>query len=108
MVSETTTGLKKETAAGLSYILGPVTGILFLILEKNEFIRFHAMQSIIFSVLVFALNMIFSLSRVLVFLNSPLWLIAISLGLFAMFKASQGEKWEMPVIGQFAKKLLTK
>ena len=32
------TGLKKETAAALSYVLGPVTGVIFLVLEKDPFL----------------------------------------------------------------------
>ena len=32
----------------LAYLLGPITGILFLLMEKgNKFVRFHAMQSTI-------------------------------------------------------------
>ncbi len=41
------TGLAPNVAAALSYILGPITGVLFLVLEKeNRFVRFHAAQSI--------------------------------------------------------------
>lgn len=46
---KTGTGLKKETSAALSYVLGFITGIIFLIIEKDPFVRFHAMQSIVVS-----------------------------------------------------------
>lgn len=34
-------------AAALSYVLGWVTGLIFYNIEKDPFVRFHAMQSII-------------------------------------------------------------
>ena len=44
----TSTGLQPEVAAVLSYVLGWVTGIFFLIAEReNKFVRFHALQSTI-------------------------------------------------------------
>ena len=55
------TGLKKETAAALSYVLGPVTGVIFLVLEKDPFVRFHAMQSIVVIVVLFGLQWVLTL-----------------------------------------------
>ena len=44
----TKTGLQENVAGLLCYILGWVTGIIFLILEpENKFVKFHAIQSII-------------------------------------------------------------
>ncbi len=44
---KTGTGLQENVAGLLCYVLGWVTGIIFLILEnKNRFVRFHAIQSI--------------------------------------------------------------
>lgn len=46
--SNTVAPLAPNLAATLSYALGWVTGIIFLILARdNEFVRFHALQSII-------------------------------------------------------------
>ena len=42
------TGLDSNVAAALSYLLGWVTGIVFLLIEKeDDFVRFHAAQSIV-------------------------------------------------------------
>ncbi|CDH53725.1 hypothetical protein BATDEDRAFT_89137 [Lichtheimia corymbifera JMRC:FSU:9682] len=43
---ETRLPIRVDIEAALTYILGPITGILFLILEtKNDYVRFHAWQS---------------------------------------------------------------
>jgi uncharacterized membrane protein len=42
-------GLDSNTAALLAYLLGWVTGLLLLAVEKdNDDVRFHAMQSVLF------------------------------------------------------------
>ena len=42
-------GMQPNIEAGLSYVLGWVTGLIFFLMEKqNRFVRFHAMQSILF------------------------------------------------------------
>ena len=40
-------GLAENTAATLSYALGWLTGIIFLLVDKRPFVRFHAAQSIV-------------------------------------------------------------
>ena len=45
--------LSSNMAGALSYLLGPITGIIFLVLEpynRDRFVRFHAFQSIFFCV----------------------------------------------------------
>ena len=100
------TGLKKETAAALSYLIGPITGVILLLMEKDDFVRFHAMQSILtfggLVVLQFVLGATVILS-VLIPLTS---LAGFVLWLVLMYKALQGERFEVPVIGKYAKKLL--
>ena len=42
------TGLEPNLAAALAYLAGPFSGILILLVERaNNFVRFHAWQSII-------------------------------------------------------------
>ena len=100
------TGLKKETAAALSYVLGPVTGVIFLVIEKDPFVRFHAMQSIVTFVGLFALQWILTLSIVLVFLVPLVGIITFVLWLLLIYKAWMGENWEVPVFGKFARKMV--
>ena len=47
-MEKTSTGLDENVAGLLCYILGWITGIVFLVIEPdNKFVRFHALQSII-------------------------------------------------------------
>ena len=47
----TSTGLDPKLAGLLCYILSPLTGIVFFLIEKaNPIVRFHAAQSIVFGI----------------------------------------------------------
>lgn len=99
-------GLPRNTAAALSYILGWVTGIVFLLIEREDkFVRFHAMQSIV----TFGLLTVISFVPVIGWILSPLVLIVgFVLWLVLIFKAYQGEEFMLPVIGEFAKRQVEK
>mgnify|MGYP001598132869 CR=1 FL=1 len=99
------TGLKKTTAGALAYVLGPVTGIIFLILEKDPFVRFHAMQSTVVFVFLFVLQWIFGLTIILFPLSAIVGLLAFILWLVLIYKAWQGEEWEVPVLGKISKQI---
>ncbi|MDP3888585.1 MAG: DUF4870 domain-containing protein [bacterium] len=99
------TGLPKNQAAALSYVLGFVSGIIFFILEKDEFVRFHAMQSIV----AFGVLTIISFIPVIGWILTPvIMLLGFVLWLFLIFKAYQGEKYKLPYVGEFAEKQLKK
>ena len=99
------TGLPKNTAAALSYVLGWLTGIVFLLIEKEPFVRFHAMQSIV----TFGILTILSLVPVIGWILSPLvMIVGFALWLVLIYKAYQGEEFKLPLIGDWAKQLLGK
>jgi uncharacterized membrane protein len=117
--TSTTTDIEPAVAATLSYTLGAVTGTLFLVLEKeNKFVRFHAAQSIVASLMLVLLAVGISMaSRVLAylpfvgrvgvfFLTTGLALVTFVLWLTLMYRAFSGEKWELPVAGDLAKKMV--
>lgn len=102
---ETNIGLPKNTAAALSYVLGWLTGIVFLLIEKDSFVRFHAMQSVI----TFGALTILAMVPFLGWIISPLvMIVGFVLWLVLIFKAYQGEEFKLPVIGELAKKQLGK
>ncbi|HUS52095.1 MAG TPA: DUF4870 domain-containing protein [Candidatus Bathyarchaeia archaeon] len=105
MAETSGTGLPRNTAAALAYVLGWITGIIFLLIEKDKFVRFHAMQSII----TFGFLTIFSFVPVIGWILSPLvMIVGFVLWLILIFKAYQGEEFKLPWIGDFAQKQVGK
>ncbi len=102
------TGLKKETAGALAYVLGPITGVIFFIIEKDSFVRFHAMQSIVVFVGLFILQWVLGLTLILLPLVPIVGILSFILWLLLIYKAWQGEEWEVPMLGKFARKLVKK
>ena len=92
-------------AAALSYLVGFVTGVIFLLLEKeNKFVRFHAMQSTILFAGIVVIDILLQLvpilgALVVIFVVIPASAI---LWLLLMFKAYQGEEFRLPLVGDMA------
>lgn len=102
------TGLDKNTAGALSYVLGPVTGVLFLVLEKDPYVKFHAMQSITTFVLLFVVQWVMAFTVVLLPVVPLLTILGFVLWLILIYKAWQGEEWEVPVLGAWTRKFVKK
>jgi uncharacterized membrane protein len=102
------TGLKKTTAGALAYVLGPITGIIFLVIEKDPFVRFHAMQSTVVFVALFVLQWLLGITIILFPLAAIVGIVSFILWLLLIYKAWQGEEWEVPVLGKVARNLLKK
>ncbi len=107
---KTSMGLEENIAGVLCYVLGWITGIVFLVLEKeNKFVRFHAMQSIAtflpLMVIAWIINLIFMWIPFISWAISTLiWILVLILWLILMFKAYQGEMYKLPIVGNFAEK----
>ena len=98
------TGLEPRLAAVLSYLFGFVTGIIFLVIERDsQYVRFHAMQSTVTFISLFVIRVV---AEVVPLIGPPLEWIAniVGLGLWAllMIKAWQGERYMLPMIGEMA------
>ena len=93
-----------------AYLLGPVTGIIFLLLEKeNEFVRFHAMQSTILFGGLFVINLGLGFIPLLGWLAGlVLSLASFVLWIVLMWKAFNGEEYEVPYVGKIAREQLGK
>lgn len=98
--------MEPNVAAALSYLLGFITGIIFILVEKeNRFVRFHAWQSIFFSVALCIVNIVVgSIPVVNCFVSPVLLLGGLVLWIVLMVKAYQGEKFKLPVIGDISEK----
>jgi uncharacterized membrane protein len=106
ITEKTSTGIKPNVAGLLCYLVGWISGLVFLLIEKEtKFVRFHAIQSIAVYVVLFVIYLIF------MFIPIIGWVIDILLGIgmfilwiVLMYKAYQGEKFKLPIIGDFAEK----
>lgn len=117
--SYSSTGLQTNVAAALACI-PLVGGLIFYVLEKrDEFVRFYAMQSIIFGGIWFLFNVV-SLIVHLIFGSVPmigpfllfLWgliamlvhLALLVIWIIATVKAFTNVRWDIPFIGPIARK----
>jgi uncharacterized membrane protein len=123
------TGMSENMAATLSYVLGWLTGIIFFLIDKRPYVRFHAAQSIVtfggLNILRVVLAMIFGagfffggggyrhwgygtgwggfgLGLVLIGL---LGILTFVLWIVCMIKAAQGSRFMLPIAGEIAENL---
>jgi uncharacterized membrane protein len=103
----TLTDISIKAAAILCYAGIWISGIIFLVLEqKNRFIRFHALQSIfVFGILVIASTILSHFPIVGPWFSGIVGLIGLILWIILMVKASQGELFKLPWVGDLAEKL---
>ena len=108
-------GLSENVAGLLCYVVGWVTGIVFFLIDKRPFVRFHAAQSIVTFGALHVISMIlatafgmslwaggwagFSLGWLLV---EVINLVALVLWIVCMVKAYQHEKFLVPIAGNIA------
>src|SRR5436190_1751127 len=113
------TGLPSNVAAALACI-PLIGGVIFYIVEKHDgFVRFYAMQSIIFGVAWILIHIGCAIVSGLFWhvpgvgwFFGPLWGLIwwlINLALFVLFvvtvvKAFTGVRWEIPYVGPIARK----
>ena len=108
-----------DNSAGMVAYITFVPAIIFLVMEpynKNKFVRFHAFQSLFFNIAFFVIWMaVFIVGMVLNFipilgtilhilLLIGVWLGGLIVWVMLLIKANKGEKWKLPVIGDFAEK----
>jgi len=109
-------GLNENIAAAASYIFGPFSGIVVLVMEKeNKFVRFHALQSIIWFLALMVVGWVLNfLAAVLgsipligllfsIVLSPVLWLGGILYWVskvYLIFKAVQNVTYKIPIIGE--------
>ena len=100
----------EKIKAALTYLVGFLSGIFFLLIEKKSaFIRFHAMQSTIVFGGIFIASVILGWLPVFgPLLANLLSLLSFGLWLLLVWKAYKGESYELPYVGNLAKQQLKK
>ena len=110
--TKSSTGLESNVAGLLSYVLGWITGlILFLLEEKDEYVRYHAMQSIIVFGAVTVVEIVLGFFRLIPYVDVVFVALQGLVGLFGfvlwvvlMVKAYQGVRYKLPWAGELAEK----
>jgi uncharacterized membrane protein len=98
-------GLSENAAGAIAYITF-IPAILFLAMEpynRSSFVRFHSWQSIFFAIAVIAVNLILGIIPIIGWIIAPI----LSLGflivwIIVVMKASRGERYKLPFIGNLA------
>ncbi len=106
-------GLTDSVAGMLAYVTF-IPAIIFLMIEpynRSRFVRFHSFQSIFFSVAVLVIHIALSMLAVIplmIFLTMPLHVLvsvgALIVWVVLLVKASQGQMYKLPIIGDMAEK----
>jgi uncharacterized membrane protein len=116
------TGMAENVAGMLCYLLGWVTGIIFFLIDKRPFVRFHAAQSMVLFGGLHILNIIVGIAFGAGFMMMGGWgafglgwalyslinLVALVLWILLMVKAYQGEKFQVPVVAGIAQNIAGK
>ncbi len=105
-MEKTFTGLQENVAGLLCYVLGWISGLVFILIEKeNKFVRFHAIQSIYVFGALTIVGVVLGLIPFIGFVIG--WLISVLgfiLWIVLMLKAYQGTMYKLPWAGNLAEK----
>lgn len=108
-----TEGLQENVAGLLCYVLGWLTGIIFLLIDKRPFVKFHAAQSIVVfgGLMILRIAVIFMHGIVgygfigfgfLGIISLVLGLITLILWILLMVKAYQHQLYRVPIAADIA------
>ncbi len=101
--NKTSTGLQQNVAGLLCYLAWWVTGIVFLVIEKeNKFVRFHAWQSIFTFGPITILQIILSFIPFGFVIGIIVWILSVILWIVCMLRAYQGQLFKLPIAGNIA------
>lgn len=108
--TKTSLGLNENLEALLCYLLTWVSGFVFILIEKeNNFVRFHAMQSIITFLPLLIISFVAGKIPFLGgFISFIIGILELVLWILLMYKAFQGEKYKLPFAGDIAEQQLNK
>ena len=112
-------GLDENVAALLAYVLGWLTGLIFFLIDKRPYVRFHAMQSIITFGALHILQIVlitggvfggilsgmgggFLMGGLSFLLYGVFSLVILVTWVLCMVKAYQGQRFKLPVVGNIA------
>lgn len=101
------TNLNPNVASALCYLpfVGWIAAIIFLIVEKDDDVRFNAVQALI---LMGVLWVLYFVTAITIILPPLLGLAGLILQVVLAIKAYNKEKVELPVVGKWSRQILEK
>jgi uncharacterized membrane protein len=114
-VASPTEGLQENVAGLLCYLLWWVTGIIFLLIDKRPFVKFHAAQSIVvfggLSIIKIAILFLHGMGGLIGFgffglIGLVVWLLSVVLWILLMIKAYQHQMFRVPIAADIADGLI--
>ena len=114
-IAPAATGIRENVAGLLCYLLGWLTGIVFLLIDKRPFVRFHAAQSIVVFGGLTVIRILIGIASVGLhffglwalwgLVELALWLVGVVLWVVLMVTAYQGKRLEIPIAAGLARSL---
>lgn len=118
-----TAGIDENVAGLLCYVFWWVSGVIFLVLDKRPFVKFHAAQDIAFNLAIYVIGFAFWIVAWIITIittaifHFPLGLFTFFLGpvlgiaflgtwIYLMYKAYNHEKFKLPIIGDMVEKMI--
>ena len=117
-----TAGMEENVAGLLCYLVGWISGLIFLLIDKRSFVRFHGAQSIalnisfvvcwiVFWIVTAIVSFVLALMHLpigflMVFLSPIIGIAFLLVWIFCMYKAYQHEKFKLPIIGNIVEKMV--
>ncbi len=106
-LGQTDLGIDANVEALLAYLLQWVSGLVLLLIEKrNEYVRFHAMQSFVMFLTLWIAGWFVSIIPFVGWVLSRIvWVVIAIAWIVGMVKAYQGEYYRFPVFGELAEQV---
>lgn len=109
MIPQQGLGLKKESAATLAVLLGPTIVIPFAIflLEKDRYVRFYALQSIVVFLGLIIIGQVVSFLPFVFPFSGLVWIVGFVVWLVLVYSAWNNREFSLPIVGQITNRFLS-
>jgi uncharacterized membrane protein len=117
-----TEGIQENIAGLLCYLFGWISGLIFLLIDRRPFVRFHGAQAIAMNIAFFGIwvafwfvtlllgfitaMMKFPIGFLTVFLYPVVMIAFFITWIYCMYKAYQHEKFKLPIIGSIVENMV--
>lgn len=89
-------------------LIGWIAAVVLLIVEKDEKVRFHAVQGLLVAGVLFLLKVSMGLTIILLFLVPLIWVGGIILQLYLVYQVYNGREVRLPYLSEWTEMVLEK